>query len=244
MAANTNTTVITSNKIDIHCHIVPGVDDGAQNIEKSLELLQKAKEVGINKIICTSHFLYDNEHYNKRFKEVYRVAKGFGIKLYKGNEILLNSSTVDEIINGRVETLNGTRYVLIELKRKNNLSFTEICNYFDELIENGFKIIMAHPEQTEKTFKKIDKLLKLRDLGILFQIDAPSFYTRFIYKRRIKKMLKYDLVDFVATDVHKRVENYDCFNKLYKYIEKKYGKKKAEKIFYENPSKVIDGKDI
>lgn len=239
-----STIVTTSNKIDIHCHIVPGVDDGATSIEQSLELLQKAKEIGINKIICTSHFSYDNDLYNRQFKVVSRVAKGFGIKLYKGSEIMLNSSTVDEIINGRVETLNDTKYVLVELKRNNKLSFNEIKNYFDELLEHNFKIILAHPEQIKNTFKKKKELMALKDMGILIQIDASSFYTRLKYKRRIKKLFKLNLVSFVASDTHRSTHNYDYFNKFYKYIEKKYGKKLASKLFYENPNKVIDGKDI
>lgn len=239
-----STTVTTFNKIDIHCHIVPGVDDGATSIEQSLELLHKAKKIGINEIICTSHFSYDNELYNRQFEVVSRVAKGFGIKLYKGSEVMLNSSTVSEIVNNRVVTLNNTKYVLVELKRNNQLSFSEICEYLEELKENGFKVILAHPEQTKKTFNKFEKLVRLKEMGILIQVDASSFYTSFNFKRRVKKLLKFNLISFVASDTHRTTGNYKYLDKFYNYIVKNHGEQLAETIFYTNPKKVIEGKDI
>lgn len=245
MGINMTTTTITTCKIiDIHSHILHNMDHGSSSLESSIEMLNMAKNIGITDIICTVHYHYKNNEYMDNFKTLKKYAKNLNINLYIGNEILINDSTLDEIINNRVLSLNNKNYLLLEVKRRNQLTIDEIIKYIKTIQENGYKVIIAHPELIKKTFKKKKDLMILRKLGVLFQIDAYSYYKDFKTKIYIKKLIKLNMVDFIASDMHENTKNYYHFKNLYKLLKKKYGIKFANKLYYENPKKVLYGKKI
>ena len=115
MVTSMNTTQTIFKSIDIHSHIVYGVDHGSKSLEQSLKLLEEAKKYGVSGIICTSHHPKgDSYSYKSNFKAISKHAKKLGVELYPGNEILLNNDTLDDIIDKKINTLNNSDYLLVE----------------------------------------------------------------------------------------------------------------------------------
>lgn len=238
----TTTIATICKKIDIHSHILQGMDHGSSGIQSSVEALKEAKKNKITDIICTPHYLYKNDNYCANFELLKSEAEKLGINLYKGNEIPLNPATITEIKNKKARPLNRSKYLLVELRRNNSYTRDEIKDMTEELIELGYIIIFAHPELIKNTFKKKKDLLFFRELGVLFQIDADSYYLG--KKRRVNKLLKLNMVDIIASDFHDSRKSYYYYTKFQNHLINKYGKKYAQRFFYDNPKKVLQNKTI
>ncbi len=243
MVINMNTTQTTFKSIDIHAHILFGIDHGSHSFKQTKDMLDEAKKNNITDIICTPHFKGINLDYKKNFTKTKTYAKKIGINIYSGNELMLDHDLLDDIKENKIKTLNNSKYLLIEVKRNNKYSFKELCEYYQIIINLGYKVIIAHPELIKNTYKKTKELMTLKNMGIMFQTDAESYYTNFKYRSYINKLIKLDLLDFVASDIHYNKKNsYEYYNKFYHYLNKKYGKKYANKIYYYNPKKIIENK--
>ena len=215
---------------DIHSHILFDVDDGSRNLEESIELLKKLKEIGFNNIILTPHYIngseYSSDNHEKKvkFKELQNELKeqNIDINIYLGNEVFINNEIYDLIKEGIIHTLNNTRYTLIELPFHNEIVNLEDIIY--ELKIKGIIPIIAHPERYtyfQKNYKEVDKL---KEEGILFQANYASILG--YYGKESQKLLKYMLkkqyIDYFGTDVHRTTKTYviDNFKKIEKQIIK------------------------
>lgn len=244
----TTTTQIINNKfIDIHSHIIYGVDDGAKTREDSINYLNEALENGVSTIICTPHICHGNiekiEKIKKNFLDIREYAKSIGISLYLGTEILMTSATADFLKRKRLRSLDGKKYVLVEFKRNENIDIEDIIYMLEEVMDMGYTPILAHPE-LYLNYKSISYMKKIKESGVLLQLDATSIYkkttTNKIYKFS-KKLLKEKLIDFVASDTHcTNKRNYIAYNEAYKKIRKKYGKEYADILFIQNPAQVLN----
>ena len=136
--------------IDIHSHLIYGVDDGSSSLEQSIKELEKIKKIGLEDVVCTPHFKHGNIEKIKKTKENYlelkKHALELGINLYIGNEIMYSDKMISLLNKKRILTLNNTNYVLIEFKRTENMDINHIIEILDELVENGYKPVLAHPE--------------------------------------------------------------------------------------------------
>lgn len=233
--------------IDIHSHLIFDVDDGSNSLEQSIKELEKIKRIGLEDVVCTPHFRQAKLEKIKKTKENYlelkKHALKMGINLYIGNEIMYSEKMIDLLNKKRLLTLNNTRYVLIEFKRTENMDINHIVEILDELVENGYKPILAHPE-LYLNYQNIDYIYKIKDTGTMLQMDATSITCRMNLKvyRFSKKLLKEKLIDIVASDSHAtKKRNHDSFIKAYKKISKKYGFKYADILFKENPLEIIRG---
>lgn len=238
----TTTTATICKKIDIHNHIVFDVDDGIKSFDEAVLALIEAKKNKITDIVCTSHFTYKETKYNENFYKLKEVADKLKINLYMGNEIILNKASVLEVKTKRAKSLNNSRYILVELKRSNELTFDEIKELIEELIEDDFIIIFAHPELIKNTFIKKKELSEYRKLGVLFQVDADSYYKG--KRRRVKRLLKWGFVDIISSDFHNNRDSFYYFTKFQNFLISKYNKKFVQKLFYDNPKKIIQDKKI
>lgn len=238
----TTITAITCKKIDIHSHILNSVDHGCSSLESAIENLKIARDLNIRSIFCTSHFVFEDKNYDYNFDILHREAKKIGITLYKGHEIKLKKTSILEVINKRANSLNNSMYLLFELSRINNYTQDEIIEMLEELIEHGYKIIFAHPELIKNAFNSKKEILKYKNLGVLFQLDADSYFIG--YKRKVLKLLKWGFVDFVASDFHEGRKSFKLYDKFYKLLTDKYGYKYTKKLFYDNPKRVLENKNI
>ncbi|KOA20586.1 tyrosine-protein phosphatase YwqE [Clostridium homopropionicum DSM 5847] len=195
--------------IDIHCHILPGIDDGAKDMEMSLEMLRIAEEDGIKKIIATPHFYrgyFENQYKDieKSVEELNKAAKenNINVEVLPGQEIFLDNHTLQDYKEGAINCLNYSGYMLIELPNKEIPKYTFDIIY--ELRLLGVKTIIAHPERYYFVEKDIKILNRFIEEGCLFQLNATSLNGTFgkkIQKTAIN-LMKNGLCNFVASDAH------------------------------------------
>lgn len=249
MAINTIiiTQVMINNIVDIHSHIIFGVDDGAETIEDSIKTLELLEKLNIKKVICTPHLCHGNIEHIKNIKENYLkirdIAKQKSIDLYLGSEILITPETSNLLLKKRLRSLNGNKYVLVEFKRNENMEEDKAISLLEDIIDVGYKPILAHPE-LYINYRDIKFIKKLKEIGILLQLDASSILrkktSRKIYKYS-KKLLKLHLIDIIASDNHSNSKrNYLVMKEAYEVINKKYGREYTEILFSINPYEVLN----
>lgn len=165
---------------DIHCHILPGVDDGARNMEESLWMLNKEYQEGVRHVILTPHFRYDmfEPHMNivtRQFMQLRRAAMNIGdegMRLYLGCELHSSMDMVECLKKGRRLTLAGSRYVLVEFSNGDEKNYIE--ERVRSLLMNGFIPIIAHVERYKATRNDIGFLTELKDMGAHIQVNADT----------------------------------------------------------------------
>lgn len=231
------------NLIDIHCHILPKVDDGPDSVEESMKILKDMRRQGIKHVIVTPH--YRPEMFEPSMKRViysYRhlrdIAYEMGVSMSLGCEYYRNEQIIDHMDNRKRPSMAGSRYVLIEFSM--NDLFPTIRNYVYELITHGYQPIIAHAERYF-CCQKMEKIQELKDMGALIQVNAGSVLGEEGWK--LKKfcldLMKKDLVDFVASDTHNTSDRKLNLKKCASFVTKKMGKQYAERIFFNNPLNIL-----
>lgn len=226
--------------IDIHTHILPAVDDGSKSIENSIKMLNDLKENGVTDVILTPHYrgkyLCAKEELITEFNKIKALAKDIPINLYLGQEIYVEKGTFNLLSSGELLTLNNTKYVLLEFHYFNPSDIVEAV-YVAKA--RGFIPIVAHIERYE--YLHFDDVFEIKSLGGLIQINASSLLNKEnkTYLKRVKKLLKNNLVDFIASDCHDfrpiRI------GEARKIVTKKYGEEFANKVFDTNALDIING---
>lgn len=207
--------------IDMHSHILYGVDDGCKTIEDSIAMIEKAIHVGVSDLVLTPHYaphrgyMISSEEIQKRFlvleDEVTKL--NLPIKLYLGREIDHIEDIIDLLQEHKIETIHDSNYILVDFGMK-KASIDEACY---EIITQGYIPIIAHPERYHSIYTKED-YKQWKKTGAKIQIDASSLIHS--KSRRAMKnaryLLKNNLVDFIASDVHSNEKTYDHFEKALK----------------------------
>lgn len=234
--------------VDIHTHILYGVDDGAKNLEMSLDLLEEAEKAGFSKIIFTSHymeeyFVVDAKEREKTLAQIDNT-KTVNVDLYLGNEIFLTENLMKLLREEKAVSLNKTQYVLFELPF--NTKPINLMEIVFQMQSKDFIPILAHPERYSYFYQNPEIYSELVEKGVLLQVNFGSFIGQ--YGRRAKlmaeKLLKNNLVHFLATDVHIPNTLYPRIPEIVDYLNHLVGKKKVEQLTTTNPEKVIFGENI
>jgi protein-tyrosine phosphatase len=240
-------TMEESKMIDIHTHILSGMDDGADTISESLLIIKEALNSGITDIVLTPHYIegtkyaYNNKHKKNMFNQLKQIIDSEGIKinLYLGNEIFISNNIVDLINKDEVYTINGSRYLLIELPLKWKFENTEKIIY--NLINNGYIPIIAHPERYEIFYSSRNLIEELIKMGVLLQGNIGSLIG--IYGKKVKKQLEYmlknNMIDLLASDVHQKNGIYKKLDLSIKRLKKIVGNDRTTILINENPKKII-----
>lgn len=238
--------------IDIHCHILPGVDDGSSSMDETIAMLTCAQRDGITAMIATPHYhlgrkVCDFDRIEQTFSKVSEEIRqcNLSLQLYLGNEIFYSDTALEDIDCNRAHTMNQTRYVLIEFHPTH--SFREIRHGVHATIEAGYIPILAHAERYQALAKDIERVEELVDMGCYIQLNAADIMGNdgFHTKMFCKRLLKEDLVHFIASDAHRATgSRVPQLKKCAAYIEKKYGTEYANAIFYQNPVCVLEDKYI
>jgi len=234
--------------IDIHAHILPGVDDGPPLMEDTLKLLKIAYEQGIGTIIATPHYIAGKnnvtveelEHIRDRVQN--EVSKIYGdFKILLGNELFYSDSVIDDLQAGKALTLAGSNYVLVEFMV--TVDYKKLFRAVADLNRAGFTPILAHVERYQCLRHKEELISDLIDAGCYIQMNAGSlignvfsnpdaFYNTGLVKR--------GLVHFIGSDCHDAKRRKPDLSKAAKLIEKKYGKELAYRLCIDNPAKILD----
>lgn len=230
--------------IDIHSHLLYGVDDGAKSFEESVQMLEMAKEQGINSMILTPHyrrgmFKFPVQDVEAHFAKLKGAAAKIGIDLYLGTEFHVNSSIVEYIKEGRCKTLAGTAYVLAEYRHDTEFSY--IKSSVQDLLFHGYIPIVAHVERYE-CLREIEHIEILRDMGALIQVNADAVLgiDGFRAKGYVKKLLKNEYVDFVASDSHGIKQRVNNLGKCRDYLNKKYDSNYVDEILKKNAEMILE----
>lgn len=230
--------------IDIHTHLLFGVDDGPSTIEESVEMLERAKAQGVDAMILTPHyrhgmFAYPKERIEENFGALCEPAKRIGMKLFLGTEHHVNSMMIEYIESGRVNTLAGTAYVLAEYKHDSEFEF--IAKSVQDLLRNGYIPIIAHVERYMCMYEDLDHVDWLRDLGAMIQVNANAILGQEGLKAKgfTKKLLKYGYVDFVASDSHDLKKRVNNMGKCREYLYKKYDARYVDRILEKNAGEIL-----
>ena len=233
--------------IDIHSHLLFGIDDGSRSIEESIYIINKLSKIGYTDIILTPHFINGSSYMSSRENNLELLKKlkvglikyKVPVNIYLGNEIYIDSELIDLFKKGIISSLNNSKYLLIELPMSGE---NEI--YYDvflDLINMGYKVILAHPERYISFQKDFNKVYELKELGVLFQCNVGSILGDYgsNAKKTIKRLLKEHLISFMGTDIHHNKKDYlfveNAKNKFRKYLTDK----EIEDIFENNPRKYL-----
>ena len=235
--------------IDIHSHVLYGVDDGSRALEESLEIIEYLKSTGIYDIVLTSHYIKDTKYdsdVEKRSKIINNLKNKItdkNVNIYLGNEVFICDEVIDLYKRKQITTLNNSKYMLIELPLSNN--FKNYQNVLCDITDNNIIPIMAHPERYKFIQKDKERINELIEYGCLLQCNIDSLTGKYgnDAKKIMKWLLKHDLVSFVATDTH-RVGNSKELEKAYKKLKKLVGEEKYLELTYINPKRVLEDKNI
>lgn len=232
--------------VDIHSHILFGVDDGAEKLAQSMEMLKIAEKEGITDIIATPHYKADRHCVSKKgiFSRIETLKtemkkEGLHIRLYPGNEIHYFSEIVDLLDAKEICSLAGSEYVLVEFAPCD--PFLYIRDGLYKLADAGYRPILAHAERYEALFQDRNTIRSLTERGIQIQVNAGSITGDF--GRRTAKtaryLLKENLVNFVATDAHDLGKRAPRLSNCITYIKKKKGEDMVQRLLSYNPAQIL-----
>lgn len=237
---------------DIHNHMLPGLDDGAFNWEKSLVMALLAAEDGIAGIVCTPHWVsgfFENTRAPvlKTLNTLKEKLKEHNIPLsvYPGSELRLDFDIPQKIETGELLTINDMgRYALIEFP--DEVLPQNLDHFFWDLHAQNITPIIAHPERNRILQRDPVRLYRLVELGALTQITGASLLGRFgteVRKFAIM-LLEHNMVHVLATDAHGPTTRSPRLSEAAKELERIVGKQTAQQIVRDTPKSIIDGQNI
>lgn len=228
--------------IDIHNHVIFGVDDGAASIKDSLRMILEAERMGVTVLIATPHYnnnIYASTQVQENFNELKYYIKDLGIDLFLGYEVFL-STALDDVLEDQYKyTLAGSKYLLFELPFE--VMPVDLDKVLQKLLSQGLIPIIAHPERYSYFSHNIERFQNFIDNGCLVQLDAGSILG--VHgkeaKQFCKKVIDMHLVHFIASDAH-RPEDYFQYKKAYELVKNWAGEEYCISIFNINPKAIIN----
>lgn len=229
--------------IDIHCHLLYGVDDGAATIEESARMLQLAKQQGITAIILTPHyrhgmFAHPNETIAANFSKLQPLAAQLGVALALGTEYHVNSQIGEALQSGRCRTLAGSGYVLSEYSHDSEFAY--LTQMTGELLRRGYVPVIAHVERYACLVQKPARVEELRRLGAWIQVNADAVLglEGHASGRFCKKLLAKGCVDVIASDSHGADRRACHLMQCRDYLNRKFDVGTADRLLYRNPAMI------
>lgn len=242
-----------SGMIDIHTHILPGLDDGADDFEEACIMAEMAVRSGVTALIATPHsndmygFLNEESiHLKTKYKKFCQILKEEQIPLevYRGMEIWASSDISEKIETGRLLTLNQSKYVLIEF------SFIEQPWWFETIIHEmtkyGLVPVIAHPERYESVQENPNLVYDWYLAGACTQMNKGSLLGRFGRKAAYtaEKLLKHQLYSFIASDAHHYDMRTTDMNEIVGYLKKYYDEAYWIELLEKNPLELLKNREI
>lgn len=237
--------------IDIHTHILYGIDDGSHSLEQSLKMLNIAAKNNTDKIILTPHcnqpgnlnnfYSSDLQNHFDAFRE---AAKDIPIELYLGMEIYATDEVPDLISEGKIIPLNNSHYLLIEFPFSSNPDW--VTHILEEVSKFNLTPVIAHPERYPFIINNPQIIYDWVISGSLIQINKGSLFGRFGYKEELtaRKLLNHNLVHFVASDCHSHKVRTPYMMDCYDLISDIYKPGYADLLFNINPKGIINNSKV
>ena len=231
-----------NDRIDIHAHILPGVDDGARTMEEAVELAVMAAEQGIQTVIATPHYSRQGRQNDygiiaeETEREIKKKIPEFTIFL--GQELYYHEELEDRLLSGQALSLAGTEYILVEFDV--NISYTQLKRAVRSLSGSGYIPILAHVERYA-CLRKEGLLEEIHRLGALFQMNYESLDGRW-YDREVRwcrKQIKDRYIDFLSTDMHRTDYRAPAIKGALSWLESHIDEGYAAELVRKNAMKIL-----
>lgn len=237
---------------DIHCHILPGVDDGAEDLAEALAMAQLAAGCGVRDIIATPHFRGTESALGKLPRILHRLEglnralerEGIALRVHPGVEILCLPETVDLAREGNLPTLGSSRYVLCEF------FFDSPYEAMDRMLEGiagaGYRVVVAHPERYEAVIRDPRGVRRWFRKGYVIQLNKGSILGAF--GSRVQEaadwLLEGGFVHLIASDAHSPRHRTTDLSVLRRLLLERYPPSYVELLLAENPGRLLRDQDM
>ena len=235
---------------DIHTHILPGVDDGAAGMPQAMELVRMAWKNGTRTLFLTPHYRGKFKESPQWLRESFSMFSQMvreelpAMKLVLGSEVHYEAEMPERIQQKQVLSINDSQYLLLEFRGSTLRS--QIIAGVSEVIRCGFTPIIAHVERYQEFLTDDSLVPEVLEKGALVQLNADSVMGQngLRVKKFCHRMLKEQLVHFIASDAHDTRKRPPLLRDCFLRVHKKYGEEYAAQVFYHNAQAVIENQVI
>lgn len=235
--------------VDIHSHILPGLDDGAETLDDAVQMAEMAVASEIYHMTATSHgniYPYTLDEYRKSFEQLQGVLieRGIPLKLYPGMEIFLNEDVFVRLDKGELLKLNKTDYLLVEVDFEEWTA--NVVRWIQKLQDQGYRIVLAHPERYIFLQKDPELAYYLEEQGCILQVNAGSIAGDFgrSCESLAWQFLRDGIVGAVATDTHDSKYRSPDIRNVVRLLTEELGSAETKLLLSENPSRILKGYKI
>jgi protein-tyrosine phosphatase len=233
--------------LDLHCHILPGIDDGAKDLDESLKMCELARKDGINTIVATPHLnpgVYEPERelILAKVNELNRLNH-VNLRILPGADNRVHPELIDSIEKGQALTINDNmRYILLELPA--HFLFHQIKDLIRGLKDKGITPIITHPERHVQIQRNLYLLYEFIKAGTLAQITAMGITGEFglEIKRLSKRLLAHNLIQVIASDAHSSSKRPPILSRAVEEATRILGLNEATNMVTANPEAIIEGR--
>ena len=239
--------------IDLHCHILHGLDDGAKNLGEATEMAKMAAKDGIKKIVATPHLFrgdftpQDLSIIEKKIHELQNVLEkeSVDVEIIKGAEVHITHNLIDEIrTNRRHLVLDSSSYMILEFPAGH--VFPGVKNLLFEMLSEGIRPIIAHPERNYVFMRSPEVLYDLIKAGALSQANSGSFTG--LYGKRVEeaafRFMELNLTHFVASDAHNPRASSLWLSQALENLENRMGNGAASALVNDNPGAILEDREL
>lgn len=235
--------------IDIHCHLLPGIDDGPTQMGTSIDMCRMAVKDGISHIVATPHYRCQDIPTVQDIREKVGLLQeeirknNIPLQLSMGADIRLTYELLQCMEQKALPSINGSRYFLLELP---DLLPPHFDNLIFEAKIKGYIPIITHPERNYSLLASPEKTAIVRESGALIQLTAMSITGDFgkPIRRYSYALLEADAVDFVASDAHNTDRRVPVLSRAYRVVASEFGQETADRLFIHNPKAVVENREL
>ena len=232
--------------IDIHSHILPGIDDGAESLADSIKMVEELASQGVTDIIATPHYVDETIYMSSRRENAKLLDElqhtlsheGIDVRLHLGNEIYICKNIDKLILFNRIAPLADSEYLLVELPMSGEYSGFE--DILQDLMRKDYKIILAHPERYTAMQEDFGILERIVGMGVLLQCNTGSFirqYGKHAEKTAVK-LAKNGMIFALGSDVH-HIRGNEDIKQAIKKLRKYYTANELHKVLIQNAQEIV-----
>ncbi len=241
-------TAELSQFIDIHTHILPGIDDGPKSLEESAAMAQCYVDVGISRIIATPHFIpgtawaagRERIRESLQVLQTYLAEKSIALDIFSGMEIAFHQKLISRLERNILQPLAQSRYYLLEPSFQDPQGDLLCC--IRQLMDRGEKVILAHPERIPSFQEELGPLTELVRQGLEVQLNMGSLLDRFneLSKQTSMQLIANNSVHYLASDSHSAESRKPPTLQDWEKLTSLLGDKLLTKLCIVNPWKLLD----